>query len=101
MRKKGKGQALIVALIAAAAAIVLYSLIFKLFRWQHYLIAAAVALLVGRVAFIMAQGLDTTKEAPAQQPIPKTGDSAVDSLVEKGQEMLADSGSDGHGGRRV
>lgn len=89
MRKKGKGQALIVALIAAAAAIVLYSLIFKLFRWQHYLIAAAVALLVGRVAFIMAQGLDTTKEAPAQQPIPKTGDSAVDSLVEKGQEMLA------------
>ena len=89
MRTKGKGQALIVALIAAAAAIVLYSLIFKLFRWQHYLIAAAVALLVGRVAFIMAQGLDTTKEAPAQQPIPKTGDSAVDSLVEKGQEMLA------------
>ena len=89
MRKKGKGQALIVALIAAAAAIVLYSLIFKLFRWQHYLIAAAVALLVGRVAFIMAQGLDTTKEAPAQQPIPKTGDSAVDSLLEKGQEMLA------------
>lgn len=89
MRKKGKGQALVVALIAAAAAIVLYSLIFKLFRWQHYLIAAAVALLVGRVAFIMAQGLDTTREAPAQQPIPKTGDSAVDSLVEKGQEMLA------------
>ena len=89
VRKKGKGQALIVALIAAAAAIVLYSLIFKLFRWQHYLIAAAVALLVGRVAFIMAQGLDTTREAPAQQPIPKTGDSAVDSLVEKGQEMLA------------
>ena len=89
MRKKGKGQALIVALIAAAADIVLYSMIFKLFRWQHYLIAAAVALLVGRVAFIMAQGLDTTKEAPAQQPIPKTGDSAVDSLVEKGQEMLA------------
>lgn len=89
MRKKGKGQALVVALIAAAAAIVLYSLIFKLFRWQHYLIAAAVALLVGRVAFIMAQGLDTTKEAPAQQPIPKTGDSAVDSLVEKGQETLA------------
>ena len=89
MRKKGKGQALVVALIAAAAAIVLYSLIFKLFRWQHYLIAAAVALLVGRAAFIMAQGLDTTREAPAQQPIPKTGDSAVDSLVEKGQEMLA------------
>ena len=37
----------------------------------------------------MAQGLDTSKEAPVQQPIPKTGDSAVDSLVEKGQEMLA------------
>ena len=54
-----------------------------------YLIVAGIALLVGRVVFIMAQGLDTSKEAPVQQPIPKTGDSAVDGLVEKGQEMLA------------
>lgn len=70
------------------AAVVIYSLVFKLFRWQHYLIAAGVALLVGRIAFIMAQGVDTGKQAPAQQPIPKTGDAAVDSLVQKGQEML-------------
>jgi 5-bromo-4-chloroindolyl phosphate hydrolysis protein len=37
----------------------------------------------------MAQGLDTSKEAPVQQPIPKTGDAAVDSLVDRGQELLA------------
>ena len=67
---------------------VLFSLIFKLYRWQHYIIAAGVAVLVGRIVFIMAQGVDTSKKAPAQQPIPKTGDAAVDSLVQKGQEML-------------
>jgi len=67
---------------------VLFSLIFKLYRWQHYIIATGVAILVGRIIFIMAQGVDTGKKAPAQQPIPKTGDAAVDSLVQKGQEML-------------
>ena len=88
-KKKSSSRAYTVAFLAMGLAVVLYSLVFKLYRWQHYIIAAGVALLVGRVAFIMAQGVDTTKEAPAQQPIPKTGDSAVDSLVEKGQEMLA------------
>ena len=88
-KKKKGGKPLTVAFIAMGVAAAIYSLIFPLHRWQHYLIAAGVALLVGRVAFIMAQGVDTTKEAPAQQPIPKTGDSAVDSLVEKGQNLLA------------
>ena len=86
--KKKNGKPYVAAFLAMGAAVVLYSLIFKLYRWQHYLIAAAVALLVGRIVFIMAQGVDTSKKAPTQQPIPKTGDSAVDSLVEKGQEML-------------
>ena len=88
-KKKSSSRAYTIAFLAMGLAMVLYSLVFKLYRWQHYIIAAGVALLVGRIAFIMAQGLDTTKEAPVQQPIPKTGDSAVDSLVEKGQEMLA------------
>ena len=79
-----------ISFIAMGAVVVLYSLIFPMYRWQHYLIVAGIALLVGRVVFIMAQGLDTSKEAPVQQPIPKTGDNAVDSLVEKGQEMLAE-----------
>ena len=86
--KKKNGKPYVAAFLAMGAAVVLYSLIFKLYRWQHYLIAAAVTLLVGRIVFIMAQGVDTSKKAPTQQPIPKTGDSAVDSLVEKGQEML-------------
>ena len=86
--KKNDTKAYVISFIAMGAAVVLYSLIFPMYRWQHYLIVAGIALLVGRVVFIMAQGLDTSKEAPVQQPIPKTGDSAVDSLVEKGQEML-------------
>ena len=87
--KKNDTKAYVISFIAMGAVVVLYSLIFPMYRWQHYLIVAGIALLVGRVVFIMAQGLDTSKEAPVQQPIPKTGDSAVDSLVEKGQEMLA------------
>ena len=88
--KKNDTKAYVISFIAMGAVVVLYSLIFPMYRWQHYLIVAGIALLVGRVVFIMAQGLDTSKEAPAQQPIPKTGDNAVDSLVEKGQEMLAE-----------
>ncbi len=88
-KKKKNSKALVYALLAMGAVVVLYSLIFKLYRWQHYLICLGVALLVGRVVYIMAQGLDTSKDAPAQQQIPKTGDAAADSLVEKGQEMLS------------
>jgi len=87
--KKNNSKAYVIAFLAVGAVMALYSVIFPMYRWQHYLIAGGIALLVGWVVFIMAQGLDTSKEAPAQQPIPKTGDSAVDSLVEKGQEMLA------------
>lgn len=87
--KKKNAKAYVISFLAMGAVVVIYSLIFKLYRWQHYLIAGGIALLVGRIIFIMAQGLDTSKEAPAQQPIPKTGDSAVDTLVAKGQEMLA------------
>ena len=89
-QNKKNSKAHVIAFIAVGLVVALYSLIFPMYRWQHYLIAAGIAVLVGWVVFIMAQGLDTSKEAPVQQPIPKTGDSAVDSLVEKGQEMLAE-----------
>ena len=89
-QNKKNSKAYVIAFIAVGLVVALYSLIFPMYRWQHYLIAAGIALLVGRIAYIMAQGLDTTQEAPVQQSIPKTGDSAVDSLVEKGQEMLAE-----------
>ena len=81
-------KALVISFLATGAVIVIYSLIFSLYRWQHYVIAGGIALLVGWVVYIMAQGLDTSKEAPPQQSIPKTGDSAVDGLVERGQAML-------------
>ena len=88
-KKKENAKALVFAFLAVGLVVVVYSLIFKLYRWQHYLICAGIAVLVGWIVYQMAQGLDTSKQAPAQQTIPKTGDSAVDSLVEKGQEMLA------------
>ena len=88
-KKKENAKALVFAFLAVGIVVVLYSLIFKLYRWQHYLICAGLAVLVGWIVYQMAQGLDTSKQAPAQQTIPKTGDAAVDSLVEKGQEMLA------------
>lgn len=89
MKKNNNSKAFVIACLTIGAVVVLFSLIFKLYRWQHYLIAAGVALLAGRIVYIMAQGLDTSKLAPAQQPIPKTGNSAVDTLVDKGQEMMA------------
>ncbi len=87
-KKNNNSKAYVIAFLAMGAVVVLYSLIFRLYRWQHYLIAAGIAMLVGRIIFIMAQGLDTSNAAPVQQPIPKTGDAAVDALVDKGQEML-------------
>ena len=49
--KKKNSKPYVAAFLAMGAAVVLYSLIFKLYRWQHYLIAAAVTLLVGRIVF--------------------------------------------------
>ncbi len=89
-QKKKNSKAYVIAFLVIGVALAGYSLIFPFYRWQHFLIGIGVALLLGRIVFIMAQGLDVSKEAPAQQQqeIPKTGDAAVDSLVEKGQEML-------------
>ena len=89
-QKKKNPKAYVIAFLVIGVALAGYSLIFPFYRWQHFLIGIGVALLLGRIVFIMAQGLEVSKEAPAQQQqeIPKTGDAAVDSLVEKGQEML-------------
>ncbi|MBQ9265082.1 MAG: 5-bromo-4-chloroindolyl phosphate hydrolysis family protein [Clostridia bacterium] len=91
-KKKNSSKAYVAAFLVTGVALAVYSLIFPFYRWQHFLIGGGVALLLGRIVFIMAQGLDVSKEAPAQQQqeIPKTGNAAVDSLVEKGQEMLAE-----------
>ena len=89
-QKKKNSKGLALSLLTGGAMLALYAVIFPFYRWHHYLIGVGIALLVGRVVAIMAQGLDVSKEAPAQQQqvIPRTGDAAVDSLVDKGQEML-------------
>ena len=89
-KKKSNPKAYVAAFIAVGVVLLLYSLIFKLYRWQHYLIAVGLAVLVGRIVYIMAQGVDTSKKAPTQQPIEKTGDAAVDALVEKGLQLLTE-----------
>ena len=89
-QKKNDRKPLRAAIIAAAAALVLGSLIFRPTRWQHYLIFAAALALIGRVVYIMAQGVDTSKKAPTQKPIQKTGNEKADAMVDKGLELLHD-----------
>lgn len=89
-QKKKDKKPLQAAIIAAAAALVLGSLIFRPTRWQHYLIFAAALALIGRVVYIMAQGVDTSKKAPTQKPIQKTGNEKADAMVDKGLELLRD-----------
>lgn len=87
--KKDPRKAYIVAFLTAGAATLLYAVLFPFYRIMDYLICAAVALLLGRLTYVMAGGLDVSKKAPPQKKIPLTGDEAVDSLVKRGQEMLA------------
>lgn len=91
MQKKNrkKPSAYAVSFLAVGAVAVLYMFAFGFYHIWDYIIAAGVMILVGRIVFIMAQGLDVSQPAPVQQVIPKTGDAAVDSLVEKGQNLLA------------
>lgn len=75
-------------LLAGGVTLLAYSLLFPFHRWHHYLIGGALALLIGRVAQIMFSGLDTSGKARSVDDLPVTGDTAVDQLVARGQEML-------------
>lgn len=74
--------------IAGCVTVLLYAMIFGLKGWQNWVLAGGLAFLVGKVIGIMAKGVDTSKKAPVQKPIEKTGDEAVDGMIEKGLEML-------------
>ena len=87
MRKKKSGP-FIAGLIAAIVVAVIYSLIFPLEKWQHFLFCGGAVLLAGWLIKTMATGVDTSRPAPAQKKIQKTGDGAADALIEKGQELL-------------
>ena len=76
------------SLIAGGATVLGYSLLFPFHRWNHYLIGGALALLLGRVAYIMFSGLDTSQTAESIQDLPVTGNQAVDLLIARGQDML-------------
>ncbi len=78
------------SLLAGGATVLGYSLLFPFYRWNHYLIGGALALLIGRVAYIMFSGLDTSQKAQSMDELPLTGNSAVDQLVARGQALLGD-----------
>ena len=75
-------------LLAAGLAGLGYAAVLPLYKWPHYLLMAAAALLVGRVAQIMGSGLDTSKRMPAMEDMPKTGNEQVDQLIERGRGIL-------------
>ena len=74
--------------LAAGLASLGYAAVLPLYKWPHYLLMAAAALLVGRVAQIMGSGLDTSKRVPAMEDMPKTGNEQVDQLIERGRGIL-------------
>ena len=75
--------------IAAAASGVIYSLIFPLERWQHFLILGLIMLGFGWLIYVMAQGVDTSRPAPAQRSIRKTGNAAADEIIMQGLDLLS------------
>lgn len=76
--------------LAAGLTGLAYAAVLPLYKWPHYLLMAAAALLAGRVAQIMGSGLDTSKRMPAMDDLPKTGNEQVDQLIERGRSILAE-----------
>ena len=88
-KKKSAAKPFVSGLIAFAVAGGLYLTLFGVRSVLQALLCAGVSALAGWVVYQMAQGVDTSKKAPAQKKIQATGNSAVDSLITRGQEMLA------------
>ena len=82
------GKGLFAAFLAAGGTALLYSILFPLHRWGQYAIIGGLSLLIGRVAYIMFSGLDTSRQSASMTDLPVTGDDAVDRLIARGQEML-------------
>ena len=81
---KGK----IYGFIAAGLSSLAYASLFPLYKWPHFLLMAAVALIAGRLAQVMGSGLDTSKQVSTMEDMPKTGNSQVDLIIERGQGIL-------------
>ena len=89
-QNKNPGKGWVAALLAGGGTSLLYSALFPMHRLGHYAIAGALALLLGRVAYIMFSGLDTSQKAPSMDDLPVTGNEPVDRLIARGQELLKD-----------
>jgi 5-bromo-4-chloroindolyl phosphate hydrolysis protein. len=70
----------------------LYALLFPLYRIGDFILCAALSFLIGKVASIMASGLDLRTEEQRRieepEPIIITGDAQADDVIARGQEMI-------------
>ena len=93
-QKKRKGRK--AGIIAAGVTVVLYALLFPLYRIADFVICGLLALLAGKVIGAMGEGLDLTthnKQDQKAQPkpveeLPLSGNGEADAVIAKGQEML-------------
>ena len=88
--RKGAGA----GILAFGITFALYAWLFPLYKVWHYVLAAAVSLLIGRVIGIMGSGLDLSSNKQQQkikkeEILPETGDPAADEVIKKGAEMMA------------
>ena len=74
--------------LAAGLSSLAYAAIFPLYKWPHFLLLAATALIAGRLAQIMGSGLDTSKQMATMNDLPKTGNQQVDQIIERGRDIL-------------
>lgn len=88
-QSKSPAKGLVAGFITAGLITLAYAAIFPLHRIGDYLIVAALALLGGRIAYIMGSGLDTSKKPGDLEQTRLTGDEAADKLILRGREMLA------------
>jgi len=93
-RKKRKSQAaspakgLVWGVIAGGALALGYLALFPPGNIFGYVLMGALALVGGRIAYIMGSGLDTSQSAPAMNDMPTTGIGHVDELIARGQGLL-------------
>ena len=93
-QKKRKGRK--AGIIAAGVTVVLYALLFPLYRIADFVICGLLALLAGKVIGAMGEGLDRTthnRQDQKAQPkpveeLPLSGNGEADAVIAKGQEML-------------
>ncbi|MGN0764386.1 MAG: 5-bromo-4-chloroindolyl phosphate hydrolysis family protein [Aristaeellaceae bacterium] len=93
-QKKRKGRK--AGIVAAGVTVVLYALLFPLYRIADFVICGLLALLAGKVIGAMGEGLDLTthnRQDQKAQPkpveeLPLSGNGDADAAIAKGQEML-------------